>query len=81
MKTFSAKPAEVKREWLLIDAEGKTLGRLATPRPHPLTIRPPLPLIRPHHPTIRPHDQVVRGGDDAAPDSLIKVVCASLPKK
>jgi large subunit ribosomal protein L13 len=30
MKTFSAKPAEVKREWLLIDAEGKTLGRLAT---------------------------------------------------
>ncbi|MFZ9034693.1 MAG: 50S ribosomal protein L13 [Francisellaceae bacterium] len=30
MKTFSAKPAEVKREWLLIDANGKTLGRLAT---------------------------------------------------
>lgn len=30
MKTFSAKPAEVKREWFIIDAEGKTLGRLAT---------------------------------------------------
>jgi large subunit ribosomal protein L13 len=30
MKTFSAKPAEVQREWLLIDANGKTLGRLAT---------------------------------------------------
>jgi len=30
MKTFSAKPAEITREWLLIDAEGKTLGRLAT---------------------------------------------------
>lgn len=30
MKTFSAKPAEVTREWFLIDAEGKTLGRLAT---------------------------------------------------
>jgi large subunit ribosomal protein L13 len=30
MKTFSAKPAEVKREWLLVDAEGKTLGRLAS---------------------------------------------------
>ncbi|OQK16103.1 50S ribosomal protein L13 [Methyloprofundus sedimenti] len=30
MKTFSAKPAEVKRDWYLIDAEGKTLGRLAT---------------------------------------------------
>jgi len=30
MKTFSAKPAEVKRDWYLIDAEGKTLGRMAT---------------------------------------------------
>jgi large subunit ribosomal protein L13 len=30
MKTFSAKPAEVKREWFVIDAEGKTLGRMAT---------------------------------------------------
>jgi large subunit ribosomal protein L13 len=30
MKTFSAKPAEVKRDWYVIDAEGKTLGRHAT---------------------------------------------------
>ena len=30
MKTFSAKPAEVTRDWYLIDATGKTLGRLAT---------------------------------------------------
>lgn len=30
MKTFSAKPAEVKRDWYIVDAEGKTLGRLAT---------------------------------------------------
>lgn len=30
MKTFSAKPAEVKRDWLLVDAKDKTLGRLAT---------------------------------------------------
>lgn len=30
MKTFSAKPAEVKRDWYVIDANGKTLGRLAT---------------------------------------------------
>lgn len=28
--TVSAKPAEVRREWLLVDAEGKTLGRLAS---------------------------------------------------
>lgn len=30
MKTFTAKPAEVKRDWYVIDASGKTLGRLAT---------------------------------------------------
>ena len=30
MKTFSAKPAEVKRDWFLVDASGKTLGRLAS---------------------------------------------------
>lgn len=29
MRTFSAKPAEVKRDWYVIDAEGKILGRLA----------------------------------------------------
>ncbi len=28
--TVSAKPAEVRREWLLVDAKGKTLGRLAS---------------------------------------------------
>ncbi len=27
--TYYAKPGEVKREWVLIDAEGKVLGRLA----------------------------------------------------
>lgn len=30
MKTFTAKPSNIKREWLLIDATDKTLGRLAT---------------------------------------------------
>ena len=30
MKTFSAKPADVRRDWFLVDADGKTLGRLAT---------------------------------------------------
>jgi len=30
MKTFSAKPAEVSRDWYVVDATGKTLGRLAT---------------------------------------------------
>jgi large subunit ribosomal protein L13 len=30
MKTFSAKPQEVRRDWFIVDATGKTLGRLAT---------------------------------------------------
>ena len=30
MKTFSAKAETVQRDWFLIDADGKTLGRLAT---------------------------------------------------
>jgi large subunit ribosomal protein L13 len=30
MNTFSAKPAEVKRDWYVVDADGKTLGRLST---------------------------------------------------
>ena len=30
MKTYSAKPESVKRDWYVVDASGKTLGRLAT---------------------------------------------------
>jgi large subunit ribosomal protein L13 len=30
MKTFSAKPAEVKHAWYVVDAAGKTLGRLSS---------------------------------------------------
>ncbi len=30
MKTYSAKPREVEQKWLLVDAEGQTLGRMAT---------------------------------------------------
>lgn len=29
MKTYSARPADINRDWLLIDAEGLVLGRLA----------------------------------------------------
>ncbi|MBV6659181.1 MAG: 50S ribosomal protein L13 [Devosiaceae bacterium] len=29
MKTFSAKPAEVEKQWIVIDAEGLVVGRLA----------------------------------------------------
>lgn len=30
MKTYNAKPETVKRDWYLVDASGKTLGRLAS---------------------------------------------------
>jgi large subunit ribosomal protein L13 len=30
MKTYSAKPAELRRDWYVVDAAGKTLGRLST---------------------------------------------------
>ena len=30
MTTVSTKPADVRREWFLVDADGKTLGRLAS---------------------------------------------------
>ncbi|MFU8832573.1 MAG: 50S ribosomal protein L13 [Wenzhouxiangella sp.] len=30
MKTYSARPQDVRRQWHLVDADGKTLGRLAT---------------------------------------------------
>jgi large subunit ribosomal protein L13 len=36
MKTFSAKPDAVKRDWYLVDAADKTLGRLAAEIAHRL---------------------------------------------
>lgn len=30
MKTFTATPQTIKRDWYVVDAEGKTLGRLAS---------------------------------------------------
>ena len=47
MKTYSAKPGEIEREWWVIDAEGQTLGRLAT---QIATI-----LRGKHKPTFTPH--------------------------
>ena len=29
-KTYSAKPGEIERQWYVVDADGETLGRLAT---------------------------------------------------
>ncbi|SHK35366.1 50S ribosomal protein L13 [Paramaledivibacter caminithermalis] len=47
MKSYVAKPNEVERKWYLVDAEGKTLGRLAT---QVATI-----LRGKHKPTFTPH--------------------------
>jgi large subunit ribosomal protein L13 len=30
MKTYNAKPGEISRDWYVVDADGHTLGRLAT---------------------------------------------------
>ena len=30
MKTFSATPADIQKRWYIVDAEGKTLGRMAS---------------------------------------------------
>jgi large subunit ribosomal protein L13 len=30
VKTYTAKPGDIQRQWYVVDAEGKTLGRLAT---------------------------------------------------
>ena len=30
MKTWNAKPGEIEREWYVVDADGRNLGRLAT---------------------------------------------------
>ncbi|MGD9730234.1 MAG: 50S ribosomal protein L13, partial [Nitrospiraceae bacterium] len=46
-KTYLEKPADVQRKWYLIDAEGKTLGRLAT--------RVATLLRGKHKPTFTPH--------------------------
>ena len=30
MKTYSAKASDIERKWFIVDADGKTLGRMAT---------------------------------------------------
>ena len=47
MRTFTAKVAEIRREWYVVDAEGQTLGRLAS-RIAPI-------LKGKHKPTYTPH--------------------------
>ena len=47
MRTFTAKTAEIERRWYVIDADGQTLGRLASKI---------APILRgKHKPTFTPH--------------------------
>jgi large subunit ribosomal protein L13 len=63
MKTFSARPADVVKKWVLIDAEGLVLGRLATV----IATR----LRGKHRPTFTPH---VDTGDNIIVINADKVV-------
>ena len=47
MKTFTATPSTIKREWFVVDATDKTLGRLATEVAHRLRGK--------HKPTFTPN--------------------------
>lgn len=47
MKTFSPKPEDINREWFVVDAEDKILGRLATQIAHRLRGK--------HKPEFAPH--------------------------
>jgi large subunit ribosomal protein L13 len=47
MKTYTAKPQDIRREWFLVDATDKTLGRLATEVAHRLRGK--------HKPMFTPH--------------------------
>lgn len=50
MKTYAVKADEVRKEWFVVDAEGQTLGRLATQIARVL--------IGKHKPTFSPHMDV-----------------------
>ena len=62
-KTYLEKPANVKRKWFLVDAEGKTLGRLAA--------KVATLLRGKHKPTFTPH---VDTGDHVVLVNAEKVV-------
>ena len=63
MATFSAKPAEVEKKWVMIDADGLVVGRLATV----IAMR----LRGKHKPSYTPH---VDDGDNVIVINAAKVV-------
>ena len=72
MKTFSPKPADINRQWFIVDADGKILGRLASVLAHRLRGK--------HKPEFAPH---VDNGDFIVVVNCdkIKVTGTKLAKK
>lgn len=66
MKTYSAKASEIKKKWYIVDAEGKTLGRLATQIAYVLRGK--------HKPTFTPHMDT---GDNIIVINASKVVLSA----
>ena len=63
MRTFSAKPAEIEKKWVMIDANGLVVGRLAS--------IVALLLLGKHKPTYTPH---VDDGDNVIIINAAKIV-------
>ena len=59
MATFSAKPAEVEKKWVMIDAEGLVVGRLASI----IALR----LRGKHKPTFTPHVDAATTSSSSTP--------------
>ncbi len=64
--TYSAKASEIQKKWYIVDAEGKTLGRLATQIAYVLRGK--------HKPTFTPHMDM---GDNVIVINADKVVLTS----
>ena len=84
MKTFSAKPLEVKRDWFVVDASDKVLGRLASE----IALR----LRGKHKPEFTPHvDKLVLSAEKAGkktyyrhtgyPGGIIETTFAQMQEK
>jgi len=74
MKTFVAKPEEIQREWLVVDAAGKPLGRLAQEVAKLLRGKHK-PIFTPHvdtgdHVIVINADQVVLSGNSKAEERI-----------
>jgi large subunit ribosomal protein L13 len=66
MNTYSAKASDIQKKWFIVDAEGKTLGRIATQIAYVLRGK--------HKPTFTPHMDM---GDNVIVINAEKVVLSA----